>query len=900
MMMNAMPKIAASQPPGHRFFRHAFRAAMLSTSAFALYAAPTAVTSAQAQTVWYGTNSSDWFSPSNWVPTTVPDSNDNTYIAVGDPNNQPIIDGLVSPFAGLTRDVFIGFDGINPNLGVLTIQNGGVLDSNGDGYIGFSVGATTGEGRVIVQDTGSEWRLTNDILTVGYSHEGTLTIRDGGKVESYQGRIGSAPNGAGTVNIWRMGSEWNLTSDIVIGESGRGELTISDNGQVSSANGVLGLNGTGRGAVTVAGTGTKFTAADNMFVGVEGEGELTVAYDGEVEITSASGVVKLAEYADAKGTLNIGAASGDPAEEAGTLNVPRVAFGNGDGTLVFNHTNTGYTFGADLDGYGTILHEAGETIYTGAGGLLSGETRVSGGRLLVNGFLGGMTIVNGGRLGGSGDLLDVTINSGGTLAPGNSIGVITAHNAYFNGGSVFEVELNDGGNTPGVNNDLLNLTTGAGYLEINGGIIHVKPENGADDGSTYTPGLTYTIIDANDRVGKFDRVIDDFPLLTFIDSYVGPNVYLTSAVAGTCPAGMTFNQTNTCGGVISVGSGAMHTAVINLTSPELPDALDQLSGEIHASAKGVLIEDSRFPREAANARGRSAFGAVASDATPVLPYGDDGDRDRAFWAHGFGSVANWNGDGNAADMRRATGGLLLGADGFVTDSFNLGLLGGYSRSALAVDDRNSSGTADSWHLGVYGGRDWAGLGLRGGAIHTWHNIEISRFAAFRGFSDSLSASYSASTAQVFAETGYRLDMGNTSFEPYAGIAHVRHGTNGYSEAGGEAALTSADSVLNGTFTTLGLRAETEFAASDNAMVRLTGAIGWRHLLGNVTPTSVHAFAGGDDFTISGTPIARNALVLNLGAGIALSETATLGVSYSGQMAKNAADHGAKLDLSIVF
>lgn len=908
MMKIIMPKVAVRHASAHRYFHRACSAAMLSTSAFVVCATPLVATHVHAQTVWYGTNSSRWSSPSNWVPATVPDSNENTYIAAADPNNQPILDGFVGTGVGLTRDVFIGFDGTDPNLGVLTIQNGGVLNSSGDGLIGFSVGAVTGEGRVIVQDTGSQWRLPSNILTVGYTHEGTLTIRDGGKVESYQGRIGSATNGVGIVNIWRTGSAWNLTSDIVIGESGRGELTISDNGQVTSSNGVLGLNSTGRGAVTVAGTGTKFTAANNMFVGVKGEGELTVSYGGEVEIASAVGEVKLADDANSKGTLNIGAASGDPAAEAGTLNAPSVAFGNGEGTLVFNHINTGYIFSADLSGYGTILHEAGETTYTGTGGLLSGETKVSGGRLLVNGFLGGMTTVNGGVLGGSGNVLDVAVNSGGTLAPGNSIGTLTADNATFNAGSVFEVELNNGGNTKGVNNDLLDVTFNAGNLVINGGTIHVKPENGTDDGSSYTPGLTYTIIEANDRTGEFDQVVDDFPLLTFTDIYSGANVYLQSAAASTCPGGMTFNQTNTCGGVLSVGSGGMYNAVVNLTGSELPDALDQLSGEIHASVKGALMEESRFPREAANARIRSAFGAVASNPAPVLAYGDDrelppmapGDRGLAMWARGFGSVANWDGDGNAADAHRSTGGLLFGADGFVTDRVNLGLLGGYSRSSIDVDARNSTATADNWHLGVYGGGEWGGFGLRGGGIYSWHDIDTSRSPAFRGFSDTLSSSYDARTAQIFAETSYRFDTAAASFEPYAGIAHVRLATNGYSEAGGEASLSSADAILKNTFTTLGLRAETEVEIGDDAMARLSGGIGWRHAIGGVTPTTIHAFAGGDNFTAAGVPIARDALVLDIGADFALSEMANLSVSYSGQLAGNAADHGVELDLSIAF
>ena len=54
------------------------------------------------------------------------------------------------------------------------------------------------------------------------------------------------------------------------------------------------------------------------------------------------------------------------------------------------------------------------------------------------------------------------------------------------------------------------------------------------------------------------------------------------------------------------------------------------------------------------------------------------------------------------------------------------------------------------------------------------------------------------------------------------------------------------------------------------------------------------------FTAAGTLIARNTLVLDLGVDIELSKTAMLGVSYSGQIAANAADHDVKLDFSVAY
>lgn len=61
-----------------------------------------------------------------------------------------------------------------------------------------------------------------------------------------------------------------------------------------------------------------------------------------------------------------------------------------------------------------------------------------------------------------------------------------------------------------------------------------------------------------------------------------------------------------------------------------------------------------------------------------------------------------------------------------------------------------------------------------------------------------------------------------------------------------------------------------------------------------------AFAAGQAFTVAGTPIARDAAVIEAGLDFAVSPQATLGLSYAGQLAKRASDNGFKVDLSVKF
>ena len=102
-----------------------------------------------------------------------------------------------------------------------------------------------------------------------------------------------------------------------------------------------------------------------------------------------------------RGTLNIGAAPGQPATVAGTLNAGAVQFGAGIATLNFNHTDTAYRFATPLlstaSGAHSLNQIAGTTFLTGANGAFLGAT-VSGGKLVVLGSLGGSAQVTGGTL----------------------------------------------------------------------------------------------------------------------------------------------------------------------------------------------------------------------------------------------------------------------------------------------------------------------------------------------------------------------------------------------------------------------------------------------------------------------------------------------------------------------
>ncbi|MDI6837222.1 MAG: autotransporter domain-containing protein [Rhizobiaceae bacterium] len=575
------------------------------------------------------------------------------------------------------------------------------------------------------------------------------------------------------------------------------------------------------------------------------------------------------------------------------------------GNLGFSQ-QTDAQYGGTLTGAGSLVKGGnGALLYTGDGSGFTGTTTVADGLLSI-GLTGGTTVLggiidvlSGGTLGGSGTVGTTTLGAGAAIAPGNSVGTINvAGDVVFDAASSYEVEVDPAS----TDSDLIHAT-GTAYL--NGATVaHVGMAG------SYQPFSTYVILTADSGInGTFGDVVSNYAFLTPELGYDANNVYLelTRNDIDFVDKARTRNQKATAAGVEGLGLGSeIYGAVAILPDDEelIGQAFDALSGEIHASVKTALIEESHFVRDSVSERLQAAFSGVPSSSMQTMAYGPVGlhsapaDADGLLaWGHAFGAWGSSDGDGNAAALDRSIGGFLAGIDGAFSPDVRVGLLTGYSHTYFASDDRSSSGSSDDYHIGVYGGGRWDAFRFTGGLAYTWHDIGTDRSVAFNGFSDRLSAAYDAHTFQAFGEAGYRIDTANGFFEPFAGLAHVNLRTGAFSEDGGAAALAAGAQSTATTFTTIGLRVASDLGAPD---LRAHGTLGWRHAFGDTVPQSTQAFAGGDAFTVAGTPIAEDAAVIEAGLDFDIATGARLGLSYNGQIAADAREHGFKARIDVRF
>lgn len=528
-----------------------------------------------------------------------------------------------------------------------------------------------------------------------------------------------------------------------------------------------------------------------------------------------------------------------------------------------------------------------------------GDVAVTGGMLTLNGGSGTVTL-NGGILSGSGAPGGIDVSSGGTLAPGNSIGTLNvAGNVNFASGSTYEVEVNAAGQS--------DLVDAGGTATIDAGaIMSVLPEAG-----TYGEVTQYTVLTAAGGVtGAFGTVTSAFAFLDPSLSYDANNVYLTLTRnnVGFVDAAATRNQHAVGTALDGLGGASpFYATFLGMSAAQAQSAFDAMSGEVHASHKASLLEDGQYLRGAITARLRGAFDAqlpssvrVAAIGEEAAAYAEPESAKPAVWGDVYGAWGERDANGNAAAADRTSRGISMGLDVPLGTHWRAGIAAGAGRVETDAEARASSAEADIYSLGLYGGASWGALSLSIGTAYAHSSVDASRSVSFGAVNQQLSSDYKAQSWQLFGEAGYRFGLGKAALEPFASLSHTRLWTDGFSETGGTAALTIASAQDELTASTLGLRGEAALYEGRETALHLYGMAGWQHAWGDLAPQTQSTLQGAGPFTVSGTPLAEDAALLEAGLGLDMGAGIRLSAGYSGQLAGEAQEHGAKLSLRVAF
>ena len=555
---------------------------------------------------------------------------------------------------------------------------------------------------------------------------------------------------------------------------------------------------------------------------------------------------------------------------------------------------TDYAVGSARDSAAANRIYEGSLIKSGAGRLMltgdntyRGPTTVNAGLLAVNGSLtSAVTVNDSGTLGGNGRIAALTANPGGTVAPGNSIGTLqVSGDVTFAPGSTYAVEL-----SPTSSDQII----AGGTATISGATVSLSLENSPTLLSTQQVqsllGHQYNILQAAGGIqGQFGEVLPNYLFIGGSLDYAATGIQLSVERNATTFAsvGQTPNQRSVAAAVEGLGAGnaVYESLLLSPTASSAQQAFQQLSGEIYPALGSVLINDSRYLRDAVGERLNNA----------------NSSRNNG-WIKALGAWGKTDDSHDTADYTTSIGGLLAGVDGAVDDETRVGLVAGYSDSSVSMGSgTHSSAQVDSYHLGAYAGHELGAWRLSAGGAYSWHRADVKRDLQYGDVSAKQKAKVDAGTTQVFGEAAYRLNLQALALEPFAHLAYVHLDTEGFTEKGDAAALKSSGDRRDAVLSTLGVRALKTVTLSGQQQLDLSGSLGWQHNLSNTDSEEHLAFASsGTPFVVESSPLVRDAALVGAHASLALSRDVRLNLDYTGQLASREKSHGVGLSLNWQF
>jgi outer membrane autotransporter protein len=610
-----------------------------------------------------------------------------------------------------------------------------------------------------------------------------------------------------------------------------------------------------------------------------------------------------------------------------------------DGTLIYNRSNA-VTWKGIYAGTGEIVQTGtGTLILTGDSSAFGGSTTVQNGRLLVGnslgaGKLGGsVSVQNGALLGGSGTIGSsgalVEIGSGATLAAGNSIGHLNIiGNLGFSSGSTFDVEVNDGGNVAGTNND---TTTVDGNITIaSGSTVRVRAANGTDDGSTYAPNTSYTILSyTGSRTGMFNSAVDEnFAFLDASLSY-DPNAVLLNLSRNDLAfsdVANTPNQTAVANAFAGFDpTSDVYQEMIGLSEEQAREAYDSISGEFHAASQYVSYGTfnlfsrmlgsnmvggrTQIPAPA----GGPALGYVASANTMSAAATAISALDQtalaapsSYWFSPLGGRGSVDGDGNGASYDWKAAGIAAGYEtpvmasrGTLTVGFGVGYLASWADN----DARLSSSDSHGGYVGLYA--DWVDgpLSVSGQLAYGLNRVSTSRDIVVGGLTARADADYWSHNLGLGVESAYALSLSDgLTLSPLASLSVSWAGHGSFRESG--AGLLNADVSSENNWwmdTGLGVELGRQVQLDDGGKLKVTGRAVWGHRVGSMaSDTTITLAGGGGAFQVNAAEADRDRLLVGAGIGYSPNDRTTFSLNYSGEFAGSTDNHTGKIGLKFAF
>jgi len=577
-------------------------------------------------------------------------------------------------------------------------------------------------------------------------------------------------------------------------------------------------------------------------------------------------------------------------------------------------------FGGTMAGPATLTKRGAGTLVLSGVNTMTGATAVESGTLTVTGSLAGstVTVARGATLGGTG--IVGPINARGTVAPGPAIGTLAAlGGVVFDAGSVLAMDVSP---------TAADRLAVAGGVTLNGGALRIDAQDGA-----YQLGAHYDLVTAAGGIAgslsavlppasglpdgiRFDvsyRAPDRLTLIVTPESYAG----LHGLTANQRSVAQALDQRRPAAG--SRGDGALaplFDALYATTRDELPPALDQLAGGLHADAVsaaqdvgrlfgGALTDRTAMVRtdslaasmqpltalslQSGGGAGPSAVTgntAAQADQGPRLPPGTGS----TVWTRALGRHADRRGDtaggtGFVAD----TGGFVVGVDRRLASGADMGVALGHFRTDLESDRHGGDADIHSYGVGAYGAFPLGRSFIDASLAYMVSDHSSHRPIRLVAVEQVAKASSTGHTVSASLAVGHSWHWRGAIIEPSAALRYDRTIRDGFTESGTDGLGLAVDDTATGTArSSLGLRV-TRRVDIGGVVVEPQFRARWDHDFLDQAATSRAMLAGGR-FTVSGSKGGRDAALLGIGGAARLGDSLDGFAWYDAELRDRATAH----------
>lgn len=839
-------------------------------------------------------------------------------------------------------------------------NGGGGGDGGGGGGLGAGGGLFIATGAVVTIDGVS---FVNNTAVGG--NGGTSGANSGGAGGGALngGTGGTPPNGSGTGGPGGAGASSVLFPGG--GVAGTGGGAGVSNGGVGGSGGTGGGGG-GGGAATAAfsggnggaggfggggggggfpGTGTPGAGGTGGYGAGSGGNGLNGTGSGGAGLGGAIFVMDGASLT----VKNLGTVSGN-AIQSGSNGTPVTSRGqdlfvNGVGQVVTFQVDAGSLSYAGSSQSGSIAGEGG-LAKTGAGTFVisgtqsyTGATTVTAGTLVVNGSIAsssGVTVGAGATLGGSGTVPGTAV-TGGTLSPGNSPGTLTVNgNLTMDAASTYRAEVQ------GAVADRITVTGTASLA----GTLRLVPLGGS-----YTFNSPYTLLSAaGGRTGTFGTVDQTGTFgdgVTTTVTYTSQEVQLTltprpltpivtpTTPAASAPAASTPAAPSRFGVMVPLNAFAVASAIdaamagganvsplfnlYNLPASAIPAAVNQLSGEAHASTPaiaaaasgqflGTMLDPALSGRLSLNGPGpgAAAFSSRASKSydQPAKPAFLDQPL-YAIWGASFGSAGRTDGSARVGSANRDVDDahLAVGADLRIGSNTVAGiaLSGGKARASLSGG--RGKVESDVFQAGLYGMTRLGPVDLSAAASYGRLDNDVSRAVPVLG--NSLVSSYASTVWSGRIQAAAAVaSAGGFTLSPLAALQAISVRNPAFSERTGLGSNAAALNVARSSETTsrseLGAQVDGQMMVGGVPLTAFMRA-SWAHYFQrDAQITAGLAALAGSSFVTQGARPDANAALIAAGLDARLSERVSVGIRLDSELSANTRRLGGTAQIRVSF